>query len=62
MQGIHRRQIGRRLAGISVLAFLVLMIAPSLARPQSQTQADVDKPKDKTPSSYDQIAPALLGR
>ncbi|MGO9815694.1 MAG: cytochrome B6, partial [Isosphaeraceae bacterium] len=38
------------------------MIAPSLARPQSQTQADVDKPKDKTPSSYDQIAPALLGR
>ncbi len=62
MQGIHRRQIGRRLAGISVLAFLVLMIAPSLARPQSQAQADGDKPKENTPSSYDQIAPALLGR
>jgi len=62
MQGIHETRIGRRLAGISVFAFLVLMIAPSLARPQSQTQADVDKPKDKTPSSYDQIAPALLGR
>ena len=62
MQGIHRRRIGRRLAGISVLAFLVLMIAPSLARPQSQAQADGDKRKENTPSSYDQIAPALLGR
>ena len=62
MQGIHRTRIGRRLAGISVLAFLVLMIAPSLARPQSQAQADGDKPKENTPSSYDQIAPALLGR
>ena len=62
MQGIHRTRIGRRLAGISVLAFLVLMIAPSLARPQSQAQADGDKPKENTPSSYDQMAPALLGR
>jgi len=62
MQGIHRTRIGRRLAGISVLAFLVLMIAPSLGRPQSQAQADGDKPKENTPSSYDQIAPALLGR
>ena len=62
MQGIHRTRIGRRLAGNSVLAFLVLMIVPSLARPQSQTHADVDKPKQNTPSSYDQIAPALLGR
>jgi len=62
MQGIHRTRIGRRLAGISVLAFLVLMIAPSLARPQSQAQADGDRPKENTPSSYDQIAPALLGR
>jgi len=62
MQGIHRTRIGRRLAGISVFAFLVLMIAPSLARPQSQAQADGDKPKENTPSSYDQIAPALLGR
>ena len=62
MQGIYRTRIGRRLAGISVFAFLVLMIAPSLARPQSQAQADGDKPKENTPSSYDQIAPALLGR
>ena len=62
MQGIHRTRIGRRLAGISVLAFLVLMIAPSLARPQSQAQADGDKPKENTPSSYDQIAPVLLGQ
>ena len=62
MQGIHRTRIGRRLAGISVFAFLVLMIAPSLARPQSQAQANGDKPKENTPSSYDQIAPALLGR
>jgi len=66
MQGIYRRRIGRRLAGI-VLAFLVFMIAPSLARPQTQTQADGDKAKENTskentPSSYDQIAPALLGR
>ena len=62
MQGIHGTRIGRRLAGISVLAFLVLMIAPSLARPQTQTQANGDKLKENTPSSYDQIAPALLGR
>ena len=62
MQGIHRTRIGRRLAGISVLAFLVVMIAPSLARPQTQTQADGDKSKENTPSSYDQIAPALIGR
>ncbi|HKM56101.1 MAG TPA: hypothetical protein VJY33_22025, partial [Isosphaeraceae bacterium] len=67
MQGINRRRIGRRLAGISALAFLVFMIAPSLARPQTQTQADGDKPKENTskentPSSYDQIAPALLGK
>src|SRR5208337_4588384 len=67
MQGIHRRRSGRRLAGISALAFLVFMTAPSLARPQTQTQADGDKSKENTskentPSSYDQIAPALLGR
>ncbi len=62
MQGIYRRRIGRLLVGISALAFLVLLIAPSLAWPQTQTQADVDKPKDKTPSSYDQIAPVLLGK
>lgn len=62
MQGIHRTRIDRRLAGISVFAFLVLLIAPSLARPQSQAQANGDKPKQNTPSSYDQIAPALLGR
>ena len=62
MQGIRGRQIGRWLAGSSGLAFLVLMIAPSLARPQTQTQADGDKSKENTPSSYDQIAPALLGK
>ena len=49
MQCIHRTRIGRRLAGISVLAFLLFMIAPSLARPQSQVQADGDKPKENTP-------------
>src|SRR5208283_5371383 len=53
MQGIYRRRTGRRLAGISVFAFLVLMIAPLLARPQTQTQANGDKPKQNTPSSYD---------
>ena len=62
MQGIYRTRIGRRLAGISVFAFLVLMIAPSLARPQTQAQANGGKSKENTPSSYDQIAPALLGR
>jgi len=62
MQGIRRRRIGPLLAGIPSLAFLVFVIAPSLARPQTQTQADVDKSKDQTPSSYDQIAPALLGK
>ena len=62
MHGIHGTRIGCRLAEISVFAFLVLMIAPSLARPQSQAQADGEKPKESTPSSYDQMAPALLGR
>ena len=67
MQGIHRRRIGRRLAGLSAFAFLVIMSLPSLARPQTQSQADGDNARknpsnENTPSSYDQIAPVLLGK
>ncbi len=67
MQGIDRRRSGRRLAGISASAFLVFGLASSLARPQTQTQANGNKAqeytsKDQSPSSYDQIAPALLGK
>jgi cytochrome c peroxidase len=62
MQGIVRRRIGRWLGGFFVYAFLLSLIVPSLARAQTKTQGDGDKPKDNTPSSYDQIAPALLGK
>ena len=67
MQGIHRHRTGRRLAGISVSAFLVFLLAPSLTRPQARAQAVGDKAqqyttKENLPSSYDQIAPALLGK
>ena len=50
MQHHHRRGIGRRLPGLSVFALLASLMAPSPARSQT------------TPSSYDQIAPVLLGK
>ena len=56
MQDIHWRPIAHRVAGTPALVFLVLVIAPSPAQPQDTTA------KDNAPSSYDQIAPVLLGK
>jgi cytochrome c peroxidase len=57
---VHRRGIELWLLGLSAFAVLVSLMAPSQAR--SQTKVDGDKPKDTTPSSYDQITPVLLGK
>ena len=67
MQGINRGRSGRRLAEGFAVAFLVFTIAPALAWPQTQSQADRDKAqespsRENTPSSYDQITPVLLGK
>jgi cytochrome c peroxidase len=55
-----RRRIGLWLPGLSVFALLVSLMISSQAR--SQSKGDGDKPKDTTPSSYDQVAPVLLGK
>ncbi len=67
MQGISRGRSGRLLAESLAFAFLVFTIAPSLAWPQRQSQADRNKTQESlskasTPSSYDQITPVLLGK
>ena len=43
----------------AAVAVLVFLVGPPLTR--SQPKVDADKPKENTPSSYDQIAPVLLG-
>src|SRR5580658_7883502 len=53
MQGENRKRNGLGLPGLAVSVVLVSLMVPSLARSQS---------KDATPSSYDQIAPVLLGK
>jgi len=53
MQGEHRKRIGLGLPGLAVSVVLVSVMVPSVARAQS---------KDGAPSSYDQIAPVLLGK
>jgi cytochrome c peroxidase len=55
-----RRRFGRSLPGLAVQAVLVSLVIPSMS--WSQAPADGNKPKDTTPSSYDQIAPALQGK
>jgi cytochrome c peroxidase len=59
MQAEHTRRIWRWLPGLAVPLILATLAVPSLTR--SQPKANEDKPKDATPSSYDQIAPVLLG-
>jgi cytochrome c peroxidase len=56
----HRGEIARRLLGIVIPAVLATLLVPSPAR--SQTDADAEKLKGATPTSYDQIAPVLLGK
>jgi len=60
MQTDSKRRIWRWLPWLVVPAVLVFLVVPSLTRPQSR--AEEDKPKDDTPSSYDQIAPVLQGK
>jgi hypothetical protein len=60
VQTENKRRIWRWLPWLIVPTCLVLLTAASLTRPLSG--ADEDKPKDATSSSYDQIAPALLGK
>jgi cytochrome c peroxidase len=58
MQVDQRRRIGRQRPGWAVLAFLASLLVSTGA----PSQAQEDKPKDSTPSSYDQIAPVLQGK
>ena len=60
MQADYRKRIRRWFPWVAVMAALVLLAVPSMIR--SQPNADGDKPKDKISSSYDQIAPVLLGK
>jgi cytochrome c peroxidase len=59
MQVHFGRRIRRWSPWLAVTTGLVFLALPSMSRSQSKT--DADKPKDNTPSSYDQIAPVLLG-
>jgi hypothetical protein len=60
VQTENKRSAWRWLPWLVVPAGLVFLAAPSLTRPPSR--ASEDKPRDATPSSYDQIAPVLLGK
>jgi len=60
MQPENKRRMWRWLPWLVVLTSLVFMATPSLTRPPSKSEEV--KPKDGTPSSYDQIAPVLLGK
>jgi cytochrome c peroxidase len=60
MQTDTKGRIWRWLPWLVIPTVLVFLVVPSLTR--SQSKADEDKPKDATPSSYDQIAPVLLGK
>src|SRR5205814_6109694 len=55
-----KRSAWRWLPWLVVPAGLMLLAIPSLTRLSSR--AGEDKPKDATPSSYDQVAPVLLGK
>ena len=55
-----RRRSGHCRAGLCVLVIVAALALPS--RTQSQPGAEASKTKDATPSSYDQIAPVLLGK
>jgi cytochrome c peroxidase len=54
MQGEHKKRIGLGLPGLAVSVVLVSLMVPSVTHAQQS--------KDATPSSYDQIAPVLLGK
>jgi len=52
----------RGLPWLVIPASLVLLVAPMLIRTPSKADEDKTKPKQGIPSSYDQIAPVLVGR
>ncbi|MGH7226936.1 MAG: hypothetical protein ACRELF_27290, partial [Gemmataceae bacterium] len=56
MQCDRGKQIWRWLPWLAIPAVLVSLVVPSLSRSQ------LLKEKDTPPSSYDQIAPVLLGK
>jgi cytochrome c peroxidase len=60
MQTENQGRIWRWLPWLVVPTSLMVLVIPSLTRLPSR--ADEDKPKDATASSYDQIAPVLLGK
>src|SRR5437899_9527086 len=60
MQTDTKGRIWRWLPWLLVPTGLALLAVPTLTR--SQPRPDGDKPKDAAPSSYDQIAPVLLGK
>jgi cytochrome c peroxidase len=60
MQADDRKPARRSFPWLAFMTALVFLAVPSRVR--SQSNADGDKPNDKTSSSYDQIAPVLLGK
>jgi hypothetical protein len=60
VQTENKGRIRRWLPWLVLPSCLVFLAVPSLTRLASR--ADGDKPKDAAPSSYDQIAPVLLGK
>src|SRR6266446_1622559 len=60
MKAPNTQRIRRWLPWLAVPAVLVCLVIPGLTG--SQPKPDNDKPKDTAPSSYDQIAPVLLGQ
>ena len=60
MQADYGKRIRRWSPWVAALAALVFLAVPSMTR--SQSKANGDKPNANTSSSYDQIAPVLLGK
>jgi len=60
MQADYPKRIRRSFFRVAVAATLALLAVPSFTR--SEPNADGDKPREDTASSYDQIAPVLLGK
>ena len=60
MQSDFRGQIRRFFPWVAITATLALLAVPSFTR--SQPSPEGDKPKEGAASSYDQIAPVLLGK
>jgi cytochrome c peroxidase len=54
------RRIWRWLPWLAASTVLLCLVVPSLTRSQAKNEAD--QPKDATASSYDQVAPVLLGK